>query len=52
MAENRFPRPVHVRQIKGIAGELQRIVHLDRATEVEVTARVQRPTAMGVLTVA
>ena len=43
-------RPRHVRRVRIVADQLERIVGLDRGAEVEVTTGVQRPAAMIRLT--
>ncbi len=44
--ENRGTGPHHVRSIRVVAGELQRVVRLHRTAHVEVAAVVQRPAAV------
>ena len=39
-------RPRHVRRVRAVAGQLQRVVGLDRATQIEVAAMIERPAAV------
>ena len=36
----------HVRRVRVVAGELQRVVGLDRAAQIEVAAVIERPAAV------
>src|SRR4051794_27148073 len=45
----RRPRSAHVRRTGQITSELERVVNLDRATDVHVATGIKRPAAMGSL---
>ena len=44
--EDRRARPRHVRRVRIVADQLERIVGLDGRAEVEIAAHIQRPAAM------
>ena len=46
MLQNRLPGALHVRRVGTVAGELERVVGLDAAADVESTAVVERPAAV------
>src|SRR4051794_22385814 len=50
--EYRRPRFAHVRRTTNITSQLERVVNLDRATDVRITTVIKRPAAMACLVAA